>query len=467
MQGKAKSPGRSIPLNCVDKCLLALDGIDERMLLYVILDLEGEVDHARLNQAIVSAQQAHPVMRTTLRGTYFSPFRQIQEDLPEGPLCLQDLTKLQGANYESLLFQWMNQPMDVRKEVPLRVVLLRKDEIGCSVVFTFNHSATDGLGAFLFVRRVIESYNNEVSEASPAAEDTRTSRKGDQLLEFADSQRSRVEHHHVKTMYSLFRRFVMSAFPLPTRVYHDRSGNSKELHLCLATVSPRGLEQVESKARSAGVGLNDILLAACHRAVEKWNSMHGKGTKRIRIMFPVDIGPKGFRHLVSNQVSWISPSTMPEDRADPAKLLTKVRADTAYAARNRTAFHLVYFFHFCSRFPLVVMRCICRFLMVTRTYVDTILLTNVGAIWPGPSSNESALTRMGRARIVNVAGSAPVVTPMGLSIAVAIYNRNLNLCLTYRPALFSRDSAEKFLDLYAEEVRNYQASSQAVGDTVR
>jgi hypothetical protein len=77
------------------------------------------------------------------------------------------------------------------------------------------------------------------------------------------------------------------------------------------------------------------------------------------------------------------------------------------------------------------------------------------------------LTRMGRARIVNVTGSAPVVTPMGLSIAVAIYNRNLNLCLTYRPALFSRDSAQEFLDLYAEEVRNYQASSQAVGDTVR
>ena len=104
---------RSIPLNCVDKCLLALDGIDERMLLHAILDLEGEVDHAKLNQAIVSAQRAHPVMRTTLRGTYFRLFRQIQEDLAEGPLSFQDLTKLQDANYERHLFEWMNRPMDL------------------------------------------------------------------------------------------------------------------------------------------------------------------------------------------------------------------------------------------------------------------------------------------------------------------------------------------------------------------
>jgi NRPS condensation-like uncharacterized protein len=459
MQGKVKRRRRSIPLNCVDKCLSALDGIDERMLLHAILDLQGEVDHARLNQAILSAQEAHPVMRTTLRSKYFRLSRQIQEDLEEGALSIQDLTNLQDANYEGRLFEWMNRLMDVRKEVPLRVLLLRKNEIESSLIFTFHHSAADGLRGLLFIRRVIESYDNEVSEDSLAVEDIRISRKGDELLEFANSQRSRADHYYGKMIRSLFHRFVMSAFPPPTRVFHDRSGNSKELHLCLATISPGELEQVESKATSAGVGLSDILLAACYRVVEKWNSRHRKSSKGIRIMVPVDISPKAFRHVVSNRVSWISTSTMPEERADPAKLLRKVRADIVYAAKNRTAFHLVYFFYFCSRFPLVAMRCMCRFLMVTRTYVDTILFTNVGVIWPRVGSKESALTGMGSARIVNVTGSAPVVTPMGLSIAAAVYNRNLNLCLTYRPALFSRESAQKFLDLYAEEVRNYQVGS--------
>jgi hypothetical protein len=45
---------------------------------------------------------------------------------------------------------------------------------------------------------------------------------------------------------------------------------------------------------------------------------------------------------------------------------------------------------------------------------------------------------------------------MGLSIAGGIYNRNLNLSLTYRTALFSDEKAQMFLNLYVEEIKNYQ-----------
>jgi hypothetical protein len=123
---------------------------------------------------------------------------------------------------------------------------------------------------------------------------------------------------------------------------------------------------------------------------------------------------------------------------------------------NRIAFSLVYFFYFCSRFPLWVMRGMCRLLIITRTYIDTILFTNVGFIWPKLGSEEPAVRNIGNAKIHNVTGSAPVVTPMGLSIASGTYNRSLNFSLTYRPALFSEEKAQMFLDLYVEEIKNYQ-----------
>jgi NRPS condensation-like uncharacterized protein len=453
-----KRRGRSIPLNCVDKCLLALDSINEPMLIHAILNIEGEIDHVRLNQAILSAQKAYPIMRTILRSKGFRAFREIQEDVGEGVLTVKDMIELQDANYDGYLSEWINQPMDIRKAFPVRVLLVKKNEVESSLVFTFHHSATDGLRAVIFVRKVIESYGNEVSEDSEPSEDIRISRKGDELLEFARSQRSRVEHYHMKMISSLFHRFVIAAFPPPTRVFHDKSGHSKELCLCFTTVRQRELEQIESKSRSAGVELNDILLAACYGVVEKWNSIHGKASKKIRIMAPVNISPKGFRYVVSNQASWISPSTSPEERAAPAKLLRKVRADTIYATQNRTAFSLVYFFYVCSRFPLVVMRGMCMFLMITRTYVDTILITNIGLIWPKIGSEEPAVTSIGSSNIVNVTGSAPVVTPMGLSISACIYNKNLALSLTYRPALFSEEKAKMFLDLYVEEIINYQVN---------
>ena len=451
-----EGPLGSIPLNCVDKCLLALDSINEPMLIHVVLSLEGEIEHVRLNQAIFSAQQAHPVMRTILRSRHFRPFREIQEDLGKGVLSVPDQAQLQDTNHETYLSSWMNQPFDIRKKFPVRVLLLRKNERESSLVFTFHHSAADGLRALLFVRKVIESYNNELSQDSKMCEDIRINRKGDELLEFAHSQRSKVERYYRKMISSLFHRFVIAALPPPTRVFHDKAGQSRELRFCFKIISPREFGQIQSKARAAGVELNDIFLAACYRVVERWNSMHGKTSKRIRVMAPVNISPKGFRYVVSNQASWFSLPTTPKNRADPAELLRKVRADTIDATMNRIAFSLVYFFYFCSRFPLFVMRGMCRFLVVTRTYVDTILITNVGVIWPKLGSKEPAVRNIGNAKILNVTGSAPVVTPMGLSIAAGIYNKNLNFSLTYRPALFSEEKAKMFLDLYVEEIKQYQ-----------
>ena len=456
MRREMESPLGSIPLNCVDKCLLALDSIHEPMLIHVILGIGGEVEHIRLNQAIFSAQQAYPVMRTILRSSHFRPFREIQEDLGKGVLSIADQAQLQDTNYESYLSSWMNQPFNIKKEFPVRVLLLRKNELESSLVFTFHHSAADGLRALLFVRKVIESYNNELSEDSKSCEDIRINRKRDELLEFAHSQRSKVGHYYRKMISSLFHRFVIAALPPPTRIFHDKSGQSRELHFCFKIISPREFRQIQSKARSAGVELNDIFLAACYRVVEKWNSMHGKTSKKIRVMAPVNISPKGFRYVVSNQASWFSLPTTPKDRADPAKLLRKVRANTIDGTMNRIAFSLVYFFYFCSRFPLFVMRGMCRFLIITRTYVDTILITNIGFIWPKLGSEEPAVRNMGNAKILNVTGSAPVVTPMGLSIAAGIYNKNLNFSLTYRPALFSEEKAKMFLDLYVEEIKQYQ-----------
>ena len=451
-----ESPLGSIPLNCVDKCLLALDSVNEPMLIHVILNLEGEIEHVRLNQAIFSAQQAYPVMRTILRSRHFRPFREIQEDPGKGVLSVADQAQLQDTNYESYLFLWMNQPLNIKKEFPVRVLLLRKNKGESSLVFTFHHSAVDGLRALLFARKVIESYNNELSQDSESPEDIRINRKGDELLEFAHSQRSKIEHYYRKMISSLFHRFIIAVFPPPTRVFHDKSGQSRELHFCFKIISPKEFEQIQSKARSARVELNDIFLTACYRAVEKWNSMHGKTSKKIRVMAPVNISPKGFRNVVSNQASWFSLPTTPKDRADPAKLLRQVRANTIDETMNRIAFSLVYFFYFCSRFPLFVMRGMCRFLIITRTYVDTILITNVGVIWPKPGSEEPAVRNIGNAKILNVTGSAPVVTPMGLSIAAGTYNKNLNFSLTYRPALFSAEKAKMFLDLYVEEIKQYQ-----------
>ena len=93
--------------------------------------------------------------------------------------------------------------------------------------------------------------------------------------------------------------------------------------------------------------------------------------------------------------------------------------------------------------------------MITRTYVDSVLITNAGQTWPKVGSDEPAVTSIGSSRIVNITGSTAVVTPMGFSIVLGIYNKNLTISVAYRPALFSKEKMQMFLDLYVEEIKNY------------
>jgi len=450
-----KRLARSIPLNCVDKCLLAIDSKSERMVYHWILTIRGEIDPVKLNLALLSAQSAHPIMRTIMGNKYFRPFREIQEDFGEGVLSVQDLGELQDTNYERHLSAWINQPMNITRGFPLRVLLLRKSEAEYALVFTFHHSAADGLRSLLFIRRVIECYDNEVSDDSQAPEDIRISRRGDELLEFAHSQRSRLEHYYMKMISSLFHRFFTAPLSPPTRIFHDNLGQGEEIHFRFETISPPEFQQIESKSRSVGATLNDILLAACFRTIERWNVLHGKVSKKISLMVPVDIRPKGFEHIVSNQVSFISLSTKPEDRVDPAKLLRRVGTNTTYAVKNRIAFSIIYFLYFCSRFPLPIMKAIAKFFMITRVYLDTVFLTNLGSIWPRASGAEEGETKIGGAKIITIDCVVPAVTPMGMGIYVGTYNKNLNVCLTYRTSFFSKEKAQMFSDLYVEEIKNY------------
>jgi NRPS condensation-like uncharacterized protein len=501
-----KRPHGSISLNCVDKTILAFTCANEPWLIHAIIDIEGEddIDAAKLNQAILSAQKAFPIMRSILKRKYLWPFREIQESAGEGVLTVQDFTELQDAHsdkysfngagvltvedgttpqdadyqrntfgevgvltaqdstepqdadYESYLFEWMNLPMDLGKVFPVRVLLLKRNRVSSKLIFTFHHSSTDALRACIFMRKVIETYNNGVFKDSELSEDIRTSRTGDELFIFGQSQRPRVKYYYLRISYSIFYRLVLAAIPFPARIFHDNSGNSRTAHLCNRTVGPTECKELEFKAASAGVELNDILLAASYRVVEKWNTMHGKVSRKIRVMAPVNISPKGFSRVLCNQVSWISIPTWRNDRSDPVKLLRKLRSEVIHQSMNRRMFDLIYFFYIITRPPMFITVAICKLLLIIRTHADSILFTNIGVVWPQVGSEESAVNHLGSSKIVNFTGSAIVVTPWRLSFGVSIYNKTLNVSLSYRPAMFSRDKAQQFLDLFIDDVLNYQ-----------
>jgi hypothetical protein len=128
---------------------------------------------------------------------------------------------------------------------------------------------------------------------------------------------------------------------------------------------------------------------------------------------------------------------------------------------NGIAFSIVYAIYFCTRFPPRIPKSVAQFLMATRIYLDSILLTNVGRIWPGEIASGEGC-KIGNARITSVVVIPPVVSPMGISLSAGTYNDHLRVALAYKISHFSEAQARMFLNLYLHELRSYQRTPEGV-----
>jgi NRPS condensation-like uncharacterized protein len=405
-----------------------------------------------------------------MRSRHFRHFRQIQEDFEGKILEVRDLADLQSVKnlssveinteYERCLSEWINRPLDIKTELPFRVLQLRKTMAEFSLIFTFHHSTVDAIRAIHFINEVISRYNNKTPDESSLPEEMRMHHKGDELLELARSERPKTEHFYREMLSHLFHFLFIAPFYRPSRIFHDELEQSKEIRFCSGKLNATELEQMKSKSNSVSGTVNDILLAACFRTIEKWNRLHGKGSKKISIMVPVDIGPEELQHIVSNQLSYVKVSTVPRDRTDPTKLLRRVRTKTAYIIRQSRGktFFSVYLAYVFSRLPLAIHKPIAQFISLP-LYADTVNLTNVGFIRLG-DNGEGEIEQDGF-KIIDFIFVGPVLKTMGMFLWAGTYNNNLSIDLSYKTSRFSKEKAREFLHLYLDEIKSYQVDPEA------
>jgi NRPS condensation-like uncharacterized protein len=455
----------TVSMNCMDMTWLALDSINERLVFHAILGIDGEVDAVRLNDAILTAVSRHPALRSVLRRKSLRHYREyrhsidpqileVREMVEAGP-CQGPDEAMNDSEHKRYLTRWINRPLDPKKELPLRVLLLKRGPQRYWLAFTFHHYATDALRALRFVNELMGEYNRESDVEAVSGktlrEDSIKSHRTGELLPLIERPKSKVKWYYPKIASSLFHRYVVSLFSPPSRIFRDRSGKSGEVSFIRTWLDSVELSEIDAKSRVLGATVNDVLLAAFFKTIEKWNQMHGKQSRKISIMVPVDVGRRMSQHVVSNQLSYVSPHTMPDERIDHVDLLKKVSQRTGCVIRNGNAFTLIYFTYFLSRLSFAVMRVVGILFIATRVYIDTTLLTNVGRVRLGDGKEP----KLGEARITDIFGVTPVVSPWGMSMVTGVFNGKLSLGLTYRPAHFSDETARRFLDLYREEVRNY------------
>jgi NRPS condensation-like uncharacterized protein len=180
--------------------------------------------------------------------------------------------------------------------------------------------------------------------------------------------------------------------------------------------------------------------------VDHWNAAQGQRSGRIRISVPVnDRDRQGRWSGPGNQTRLIRVTADSRERADPARLLAQVAAQTT-AGKQRAAGGLDAMSRLLatSWAPTAIKRTVVRLArrVAAPVCTDTALLSNLGAVPDPPSFSGNGAEP--------VWFSGPAQMPRGLGVGALTTGGRLHLCVHYRHALLDRSAAADFTALYCE-----------------
>lgn len=427
--------GFSLPLTLLDEALLHLQEARSPWNVQLELGSDHHVDESRLRDAVLSCCRRHPLTRARI-ASWNKLDNSYQWDVTQGwdldPVRVVDcpddaaLDDVRAGLYDSLI-ELDNAPA-------LRVVLARRP-VGELVLLSVSHLIADGVGALRLMQTIARAYRGEPDPPDPLP----LARARDLGSFLAPKTRPEKWSRQLEGL-----RRVREALKAPSRIAvvggRDRDGSGFVFRtLELGEDTTPALAE-----RETGTTVNDVLLAALHLTVERWNIAHDVPTDRVGIMMPVNIRPSDrFWETVSNITSMVSVSTAPDDRTDLETATAAVVAQTTQAQRENRAHGLYDLLDATKKTPLAVKRVAPRLLPYTGDrFVDTAMLSNLGRLpelpklTDGPAPQEPELWF-----------SPPCDPTCSVAIGICTVGRRLMLVNRYRHEQFDTDAAEEFTDL--------------------
>jgi NRPS condensation-like uncharacterized protein len=188
--------------------------------------------------------------------------------------------------------------------------------------------------------------------------------------------------------------------------------------------------------RAADTTVNDVLVASLVVAVRRWNTEHGRPTRRVAISLPVNLRPAEWRtEVLGNFASYVTVSGGIAD--DLPRALASVARQTRAIKRDGLGGLVVDMLAGPSMLTIAVKQRLPELLSLTGgVAIDSASLSNLGVIEPLGEQVES------------VWFSPPGRMPLGTALGVITTGGRLFLTLRYRHAQFDAPAAQEFLGMY-------------------
>lgn len=376
-----------------------------------------------------------PVAGHTTAGTAGTAGRSPEvDDIPVETVAIGGEADLAAARTA-----FFGEPFDLTDEAPFRLLVARGagTDGGDRLLLTHSHVAADGVGGLWLLRSICSAYRGEdpggavdLETAHEALDDRRPSSLTGRL-------------HRVGEAAGHLRNTVEP----PSRIAPVEGADD----LGWGFVTRRGPEDLAARLvedRSEGVSVNDVLLAALHLAVDRWNADRGDPAEKFSLMMPVNLRPVAWRYdAVGMYALFESVSTGPDDRADPAATLAGVADQTAELKEpDRAAAYLESLELIPPGTPVGLKQRFPELLRGPgRGLLDTAMLSNLGRV-PEP------LPALDGSEPGAVWFSPPAWKPTPLDVGVVTVGDTIHLCFHCVRSTFDREGAVAFADLYLDRL---------------
>jgi len=429
----------TVPFNVVDEAVHLLDSEAAPWSIQLEVRVAGHLDEARLREALGRALANHPMARArkaAARRTERTERWEIGPEVDIDPLraidCADDGLVVRAR--EEL--QGMAVPL--AESPPLRARLVRNPG-GDLLMLNVNHAAMDALGALGLLRSVGRAYAAEPEPRAGSGPDPLEARAWLGQLTLADRR--------IRTRRRLaLAEKLTDVVVRPARVAPDGASGQTGYgfhHVSLAA----GLTRDVIGLQHPGT-VNDVLLAALHLSIARWNVEHGRRCGRIGVLVPADLRPSDWHQdVVGNFSLPARVSTNRRHRRRPESTLRTLTAQTRRKKSVGLGTALLEVLGRSDRLALWAKQAMVMSLALGGDrLVDTSMLSNLGALRDPPRFGPEA------GRTVEVWFSPPARMPLGVTLGAVTVEGRLHLSFRYRHRQFGATAAGLFASTFVAEL---------------
>jgi hypothetical protein len=439
-----------LPLVPFEEYLAIDDRPGYRMTFLFEMTFDGRIDRPAFNAGVAEASERHPLLKAFIEKRRFRSWRWVSA----------------GNTKPQVDWRPFNEPVvfpddpgiDLTQEVGVRF-FVRVGNCHSRLVALFHHACCDGMGAIQYLSDLFCGYTRFLfpsAEKHPAYQPSLASH----LLRRGDLD---VHRDESMSWFRLFRRTLAYAWKygihpakplaraIPSSGRATPLGYPSTLTRTLSDSTQRALRHV---ARRCDVTVNDLLVRELLLAIRDWNQRHSsvKESDQISIMVPTNLRNLDHDHMPSaNVMGLVAFQRSVSEMNQPEKLLESIKMESQFYKRWRYGAAALDGMKVLRWFPGAL-----RLILNRRQAVSSAILSCVGdpslAIAGNFPVDKDGHPILGNLVFTDLNATPPIRPHTHASFTTWHFGNKLRLGVRCDSAIFTQETAQELLDLYADRV---------------